>query len=233
VPEGKLADQELTFVPYENGYLALVGLDAFTEIGRYSFELRGAGERPWPLFTQSIEVASGEYGTQLITVPDDLSPLLAPQVRAEEEVTLATVFSEISLEPHWNGIFQEPVTNTLVTAGYGDARSYNGGPIEIFHTGIDFAGAIGTPVMAAAAGTVVYSDTLPLHGNTLIVDHGLGVMTAYYHLSTYQVSPGDHVELGQIIGEGGSSGLSSGPHLHWDLLIQRLKFHNGGFYSNK
>ena len=76
--------------------------------------------------------------------------------------------------------------------------------------------------MAAAAGTVVYSDTLPLHGNTLIVDHGLGVMTAYYHLSTYHVSFGEHVESGQIIGEGGSTGLSSGPHLHWDLRVANV-----------
>jgi murein DD-endopeptidase MepM/ murein hydrolase activator NlpD len=222
LPEGQLADQELNFVPYENGYLALVGLDAFTKIGRYSLELSGLGDRPWPEFTQAIEVTSGEYGTQLITVPDELSPLLAPEVREEDEAVLATVFGAISPKQHWNGTFQVPVSNTLVTAGYGDARSYNGGPIEIFHTGIDFAGAIGTPVMAVAAGTVVYSDTLPLFGNTLIVDHGLGVMTAYYHLSAYQVSLGDQVEKGQVIAAGGSTGLSSGPHLHWDLRVANV-----------
>jgi murein DD-endopeptidase MepM/ murein hydrolase activator NlpD len=222
VPEGTLADQKLNFVPYNKGFLALVGLDAFAEIGRYSLELSGAGERPWPIFTQMIQLNSGDYGTQLITIPEELSALLAPEIRAEEEATLATIFGEISPKQQWNEIFQMPVTNTLVTAGYGDARSYNGGPIEIFHTGVDFAGAIGTPVMASATGTVVYSDTLPLHGNTLIVDHGLGVMTAYYHLSTYHVSFGEHVESGQIIGEAGSTGLSSGPHLHWDLRVANV-----------
>jgi murein DD-endopeptidase MepM/ murein hydrolase activator NlpD len=116
-------------------------------------------------------------------------------------------------------LFQAPVTTTIVTAGYGGARSYNGGPYEIFHTGVDFAGTTGTPILAPAAGAVVFSDTLQLRGLTLIIDHGLGVFSSYNHLSSIQVNVGDRVEPGQPVALGGSTGLSTGPHLHWELRV--------------
>ena len=117
------------------------------------------------------------------------------------------------------GPFQMPIPNTAVTAPYGDGRSYNDGPVDIFHTGVDLAGGVGTPVHAPAAGVVVFNDPLNLRGNGLIIDHGLGVMTAYFHLSESYVNVGDEVDIGQIIAGVGSTGLSSGPHLHWDLRI--------------
>lgn len=220
-PEGTFAGQPLRFQPYDDGFLALVGLDAFTDPGFYTLELKGSGDRPWPPFQQDVQVESGNYGIQYITVPETLSHLLVPEVRANEEALLADIFTQVS-KRQWQGLFQYPIENSPVSAGYGDARSYNDGPIEIFHTGIDFAGPIGTPIHSVAQGTVVYSDTLPLHGSTIIVDHGLGVMTAYYHLSKSHVQVGEQVAPGQIIAEGGSTGLSSGPHLHWDLRVNNV-----------
>jgi murein DD-endopeptidase MepM/ murein hydrolase activator NlpD len=112
-----------------------------------------------------------------------------------------------------------PLAEPFVSAGYGGGRSYNGGPVEIFHTGVDFAGAVGTPIFAPANGTVVFSDLLKLRGLTVIVNHGWGVMTAYFHLSELFVAVGDEVMTGQTIASLGSTGLSTGPHLHWDLRI--------------
>lgn len=221
-PTGQFAGQSLRFAPHADGYVALVGLDAFTEPGRYPLELAGSGERPWQPFSQEIRVNSGNYGTQYITIPEELSSLLDPDVRTRSEATLASIYNLFSDVPQWEGLFQLPVTNTVVTAGYGDARSYNQGPIEIFHTGVDFSGAVGTPIYAPASGTVVFSDTLELHGRTLIVDHGLGIMTGYYHLSKILTQVGSQVTAGQIIAQGGSSGLSSGPHLHWDLRVMNV-----------
>jgi murein DD-endopeptidase MepM/ murein hydrolase activator NlpD len=77
----------------------------------------------------------------------------------------------------------------------------------------------GTPILAPAAGTVVFSDTLQLRGDTVIIDHGLGVFSAYNHLSTVFVNVGDEVIPGQRIALGGSTGLSTGPHLHWELRV--------------
>ncbi|MCI0581083.1 MAG: M23 family metallopeptidase, partial [Chloroflexi bacterium] len=218
-PEGNFAGQSLRFAPYDGGYVALAGIDAFAAPGRYTLALGGFGATPWRPFFQDVEVVSGNYGTQTITIPDNLTYLLAPEIRAEEDAFLATIYTRFSDAPLWGGLFQLPLTSTVVTAGYGDARSYNNGPIEIYHTGIDFAGAIGTPIYAPAAGTVIFTDTLELRGLTVIIDHGLGVMTGYYHLSKIHVKVGDQVTAGQLVAEGGSTGLSNGPHLHWDLRV--------------
>ncbi len=218
-PLGNFAGQQLRFVPQDNGYIALVGLDAFTEQGIVTMKLWGSGNQPWQPFTQHLQVKSGDYGLQNITIPQDLDYLLAPEIRQNEDAFLKTIYTRFSETQFWDGLFQLPVTNTIVTAGYGDARSYNGGPIEIFHTGIDFSGTIGTPILAPANGIVVFSEELELRGLTVIIDHGLGVMSAYFHLSESFVNVGDMVTTGQTIAAGGSTGLSSGPHLHWDLRI--------------
>ncbi|MDX1616214.1 MAG: LysM peptidoglycan-binding domain-containing protein [Candidatus Promineifilaceae bacterium] len=219
LPSGLFGDRALRFAPHGDGYVALLGLDAFLEPGRYTLQLDNGGARPWPPFSQALTVISGGYLTQTITVPANLTPLLDPAVRAAEDAELATYYAAFSPSAQWSGPFQQPITNTVVTARYGDARSYNGGPIEIFHTGVDYAGPVGTPIYAPAPGTAVFSDTMPLHGGTLLIDHGLGVVSGYYHLSEIRVTPGEAVGAGQLVGLGGSTGLSTGPHLHWDLRI--------------
>jgi murein DD-endopeptidase MepM/ murein hydrolase activator NlpD len=218
-PSGTFAGQPLRFVPHDNGYAALVGLDAFTEPGVTMLTLAGSGVRPWTGWQQPVSVVSGNYGTQLITVSAEIAPLLAPEVRSEEDAFFETIFTRFNETRQWEGLFQMPVTTTTITAGYGAARSYNGGPFDIFHTGIDFGAPAGTPVMAAAPGEVLFSGDLALRGKSAIIDHGLGVMSGYFHLSALQVEAGDLVTAGEIIGEVGSTGLSSGPHLHWDVRV--------------
>jgi murein DD-endopeptidase MepM/ murein hydrolase activator NlpD len=219
VPAGTFAGQSLSFAPYREGYVALVGLDAFTEPGRYPLELSGSGEGVWWPLSQDVQVVAGSYVSQTITVPPELEPLLAPEVRAEEDAFLNTYYSAFSPVPQWEGLFQVPVSNTIVTAPYGGARSYNGGPYEIFHTGVDFGGGLGTAIMAPAAGTVVYAGELTLRGNTLILDHGMGVHSGYYHLSEILAEEGATVTAGQVVARGGNTGLSTGPHLHWELRV--------------
>ncbi|MEM7798442.1 MAG: LysM peptidoglycan-binding domain-containing protein [Chloroflexota bacterium] len=209
----------LNFLPSGDGHEALVGLDAFAPSGEYLIRLGGEGvSRPWLPFEQRFSIGSGNYGLQSIVVSGERVALLAPEIRSEEDAFLNTIFTASDGGPKWDQIFQLPVSGTI-TAGYGDSRSYNGGPVTVFHSGIDFAGTIGTPIVSPAAGTVVYSDNLTLRGNSLIVDHGMGVMTAYYHLSQIDVEVGDQVGRGQKIAEGGDTGLSTGPHLHWDVRV--------------
>jgi murein DD-endopeptidase MepM/ murein hydrolase activator NlpD len=221
-PVGQFAGQSLHFALHGAGYVAFVGVDAFTPAGRYTLEIGGGEDQAWQPFIQDVEVVSGDYGVQQVTLPEELSPLLEPQIRVEEDAFLATIYDQFSEEAVWVAPFQEPVTNTVVTARYGDGRSYNGGPVEIFHTGVDYSGAIGTPIYSPASGTAIFSDTLQIRGNTLIIDHGLGVMTGYYHLSEVLVEVGETVSAGQMVARAGSSGLSSGPHLHWDLRVSNV-----------
>ena len=90
-PVGQFAGQELHFTPYENGYVALAGIDAFTEAGRYAIELGGSGDRPWSPFAQEIAIADSNYPNQAITVPEELNDLLDPSIRAEEDAFLNTL----------------------------------------------------------------------------------------------------------------------------------------------
>lgn len=218
-PSGQFGDQTLSFFPVDNGYVALVGIDPFDEVGNYTLRLSGSGSRPWRPFEQSVNVQAGSFPFQPIVLGPEYEPLLAPEVRQTEDEFLSTIFINSTPEPLWSGLFSAPVTSTIVTDGYGSSRSYNGGPVNVFHSGVDFAGTIGTPILCPADGVVVYSDFLELRGFSIIVDHGGGIMTAYYHLSEMFVTVGDSVTQGQLLASGGSTGLSTGPHLHWDLRV--------------
>jgi murein DD-endopeptidase MepM/ murein hydrolase activator NlpD len=218
-PTGQLAGQTLQFSPHDEGHVALIGFDAFTEPGDYLLELSGDSTSAWTPLRQPLTLQPADYGTEFITVPEEQVPLLEPSVRENEDAFLATIYTQYEPEQLWDGLFQLPVTNTVVTSPYGNSRSYNGGPFDIFHTGVDFAGTIGTPILAPAHGVVVYTGNLELRGRGVIINHGRGVMSAYFHLSDIFVEQGEVVTPGQTVAAGGSTGLSTGPHLHWDLRI--------------
>ena len=222
-PQGFLGAMPLRFAPLDDGFVALAAFDPQAEAGSVQLELSGSGNRPWTPFRQTLALQPGGYGTQAINVGAGFEDLLDPTVRAEEDAFFEEVFSTFTPEPLWAGLFQAPISGTVfVTADYGALRSYNGGPYEIYHTGVDYGVAEGTPVSAPAAGEVVFAGFLRLRGNVIIIDHGLGVMTAYFHLARIDVAVGASVEQGQLIGAVGNTGLSSGPHLHWDLRINNV-----------
>lgn len=120
--------------------------------------------------------------------------------------------------PPGNGYLGYP-TYGIVTSPYG----WRIHPIlgyEKFHTGVDFGADYGTPIYAAQAGTVMWADWYGGYGNTIVIDHGNGIATLYAHLQSFYVQAGDRVEKGQVIGEVGSTGFSTGPHLHFELRVQ-------------
>lgn len=222
-PAGRFGDTPLHFAPYEDGYVALVGIDAFAEPGIYELELSGGDERGlWRPLRALMTVAEIGFDTQYIEVGEALDGLLDPSIRAAEDEFLKSIYGVFSDEKRWSDVFQAPLTTTIVSAAYGGRRSYNGGPIEIYHTGVDYAAAAGTDVLAPAAGIVVFDDTTELRGGVVIIDHGLGVMTGYYHLLESLVDVGQTVAAGELIGRVGSTGLSSGAHLHWELRIMNV-----------
>ena len=223
-PRGRIvsASQELIplrFTPAGAGFITLIGFDAFATPGEWELVLDGEGAaRPWENFSTTFSVNDSGFGLQFITLPSEFEDLLEPEVRATENAFLETIFIESNPEPYWTDVFQIPITGT-VSAGYGDSRSYNDRPVINFHSGIDFAGPIGTPIYSPAAGKIVFIGPLELRGNVLIVDHGMGVMTGYYHLFSTEGKVGDMVEPNQKIANGGNTGFSTGPHLHWDLRV--------------
>ena len=113
----------------------------------------------------------------------------------------------------WQGPFRSP-RSSRITSGFGAARVYNG-EVKSRHTGTDFAGAVGSPVSASGRGVVALVAEFYLAGRAIYLDHGAGLITAYFHLSSVEVAEGDTVAAGQRIGAVGQSGRVTGPHLHW------------------
>ena len=125
---------------------------------------------------------------------------------------------EVSVRAHetpalWRAPFLRPRA-TRVTSAFGGGREFNG-TVRSRHMGVDFAGAVGTPVRATNRGVVALVDTFYLAGRAVYIDHGAGLVTAYFHLSRADVAVGDTVTRGQVIGLVGHTGRVTGPHLHW------------------
>lgn len=126
--------------------------------------------------------------------------------------------AEVSRKSHetprlWEGQFQRPRT-ARVTSGFGDGREFNG-KVQSRHMGLDLAGATGTPVGASNRGVVALVGDFYYAGKAVYIDHGAGLVTAYFHLSAVNVAQGDTVTPGMRIGSVGATGRVTGPHLHW------------------
>jgi murein DD-endopeptidase MepM/ murein hydrolase activator NlpD len=106
-----------------------------------------------------------------------------------------------------------------ISSYYGTRRSYSGGPYNSFHGGVDFNAGMGTAVLAPADGVVVLADSLAVRGNAIVLDHGWGLLTGYWHLSSIDVVEGQEVQVGEMIGRVGNTGLSTGAHLHWEVWV--------------
>jgi murein DD-endopeptidase MepM/ murein hydrolase activator NlpD len=164
----------------------------------------------------SVPVAAGGYPRETITVAPGLAkPNAAATARIQRENARSRQVSLASRErPRlWSGPFQVPRA-ARTTSVFGAARVYNG-EVRSRHTGTDFAGAVGAPVAAAGRGVVALVADFYLAGRAVYIDHGGGLVTAYFHLSRAEVAEGDTVIAGQRIGAVGRSGRVTGPHLHW------------------
>jgi murein DD-endopeptidase MepM/ murein hydrolase activator NlpD len=175
----------------------------------------GAGSLAVPI---NVQITAGSYGMQSIILPDDRVPLLAAGVEQNELNILQNVVRTFNPERYFDGPMSLPAA-AVMNSPYGTTRSYNGGPFDRRHLGADFAGAPGSPVLAAAGGRVVLADTLNIRGLSVVIDHGWGIYTNYSHLSERYVNLGDSVTSGQVIGTVGSTGRATGAHLHWELWV--------------
>jgi murein DD-endopeptidase MepM/ murein hydrolase activator NlpD len=127
-------------------------------------------------------------------------------------------------KPLWDGAFVQP-RNTKVFSNFAETRTYlyQGHEIDTqVHYGYDLASTKQSPVPAANKGVVTFAGPLTIYGNAVIIDHGLGLMTLYGHLSSIGVKPGDAVDKGQELGRTGSTGLALGDHLHYEVLVHGI-----------
>jgi murein DD-endopeptidase MepM/ murein hydrolase activator NlpD len=172
-----------------------------------------------------VRVVDGGFPVQRIGFAAEQVGLLDPAVGDLERLTLLTVMApQVGHErPMWKGLFKQPVGGRLVTR-HGARREYldpAGNVVQRSqHGGIDLAAPLGTPIAAPAEGVVVFAGRWSIRGNVAVVSHGAGVHSVHGHALDLAVKVGDAVAVGQVLGRVGSTGLSTGPHLHWEVRVQ-------------
>jgi murein DD-endopeptidase MepM/ murein hydrolase activator NlpD len=172
----------------------------------------------------SIAVKEGKFATESLKVaPNFVEPNPEQLARAEaERQRLRAIFATINPERLWDGSFHYPLTGVTTGGNFGKRRILNG-KIGSPHGGVDFPAPAGTPVYAAQRGRVVLAEPLYFSGNTVVLDHGLGLYTFYAHFESIAVQQGDLVDTGALIGKVGATGRVTGPHLHWGLTVNRAR----------
>ena len=210
----RLGGRALPLACTDGTWHALIGMAAAEELGPRQLELEVGGHPS----VHEFQVASGTFTSAELTVDDELAHLLNPQTAAEERGFVEQLVDHVSGPPLWTGSFGNPSTGTP-TSPYGQRRVFHPGAIPYVHEGSDVAAPLGTLVAAPAAGRVAWAGPLAIRGNTVVLDHGFGVFSVVVHLDRIDVSAGESVTRGQPLGTVGSTGRSTGPHLHWEVHV--------------
>jgi murein DD-endopeptidase MepM/ murein hydrolase activator NlpD len=204
---------------------ALLGVDLEQKPENYSLTLAAKTESAEEIScSATIDVKEGKFATESLKVaPNFVEPNPEQLARAEAEgQRLRTIFATITPERLWNGSFHYPLTGVTTGGNFGKRRILNG-KAHSPHSGVDFPAPAGTPVYAAQRGRVVIAEPLYFSGNTVVLDHGLGLYTLYAHFESISVQPGDLVDAGALLGKVGATGRVTGPHLHWGATVNRAR----------
>jgi murein DD-endopeptidase MepM/ murein hydrolase activator NlpD len=177
----------------------------------------------------TLAVEPNTLPRQALVVPPALAALATGPVAAAESARVAALTSPVTPDRLWSGPFRLPLPGEPQrTTGFGDRRDYADGYV-VYHAGYDLAASAGAAVAACAGGTVIFSGALPQRGNAVVVDHGWGVYSLYGHLQATDVPVGRRVAAGDTLGRVGSTGLSTGPHLHWEVRLRGLAVDPGAW----
>lgn len=219
--EAEIFDQTIRFfaLPGQDTFYGLMSARMEQAIRSYDMTITvtlANGQRKAVLVP--LQVVSGEFQRQDVTLTDDLANLLEPAVEQQEFVLLDTLAAPITESRYWGDAgFVYPASGDL-TSPFGLVRVFNG-QLETRHTGWDFTGGMGDLLAAIADGRVVFAGNMDIRGGYVLIDHGYGVYSGYAHMSVLHVVQGQFVRQGQLLGLAGSTGRSSDPHLHIEMRV--------------
>ncbi len=206
-----------TFMDTPGGKVAYIGLAYNREPGDYTVRVQ-CGELA---VEQTITVVHRDFPRQDMTIDEDVAGETHDSAAANKEWRDAIWPTYWTAEPvrYWQGRFQWPTASHALNTEYGLFRYTNGSPTPERHGGIDIDAEEGDAVTAPAAGKVVYAGFLQLTGNTVVLDHGGGLKSYFFHMSALDCAAGDVLEAGAPVGKVGSTGYSTGAHLHYESKI--------------
>ena len=199
-------------------FYTLAGVSFETTPGRYPLELTAelAGSKTPLTITRSFMVTAAKYPqvrVELTVEKKFTEPSPEQQEQIAEGVKIKDDYlNRVTPAREWDGKFTAPA-DAAISDVYGSQRIFNG-KAQRPHFGLDFRVPTGTPVAAMNQGTVLLARFLYFEGNCVVIDHGQGLLTLYFHLSEFKVKEGDQVKRGQVVGLSGGTGRATGPHLH-------------------
>lgn len=216
LPEAVFLGKKITFYKLEgNDYGALVPVDIDTAPGDYSISVKSEGIG----IGLNVKIKPYDFPVKEITLPEEKVTLSdEDNLRVEREFLMQEEIWKVETGKRWDGRFVLP-TDTVVSEKFGVTRIMNEKKASV-HKGIDLKAGSGEPVKAINSGKVVLNEGLFYGGNTLIIDHGMGLFSVYMHLSKFNVKTGDTVAKGDVIGFAGMTGRATGPHLHMSVKLQ-------------
>jgi hypothetical protein len=213
---GTFNNKRLHFNPSGNSYQAVLGIDLFTKSGKYRLVLAGDNVK----LQRDVKISKKDYPIQRLTLPKDMV-VLSPEneARVEREQKIMAALWPVDSVRIWNGGFIDPLPGKKLGSLFGVRRIINDIPKNP-HSGVDVTADEGEPVLAPNDGVVVLVDEQFYSGKSVVLDHGQGIYTMFFHLSKINVSYGQAVMKADVIGLVGSTGRVSGAHLHWGVRVQ-------------
>jgi murein DD-endopeptidase MepM/ murein hydrolase activator NlpD len=203
---------------------AVLGTQPFEDVGIHQVTINlqngDGGKRTG---TRNLETIPYPFPSESLQFDPETAALLAPDVVSQELSALGVILSRRTPRQYWSGPFSMPLDGPIrITSAFATRRCYNcpdGSAPTSYHGGMDMATDVGTPVHAPADGVVVFAGALAERGNAVIIDHGMGVFSLLAHNTSFVAKPGQVVKEGDVVSLSGNTGLSNGPHLHWEVHV--------------
>ena len=214
-------DKKALVTRYNDKWITLVGIPLSTKPGEHRISVQPVGKAK---YTIAFDVSAKEYPASYITIknkrkvnpnPVDMKRIKKERVRLNKDLRRWTPQERVDLD------FALPAKGRM-SGVFGSRRFFNKQPRRP-HSGLDIAAPTGTAVKAPAKGTVIDTGDFFFNGNTVLVDHGQGLISGYFHLSAIEVKPGQQINKGDLLGRIGATGRVTGPHLHWNIYLNRTK----------
>jgi murein DD-endopeptidase MepM/ murein hydrolase activator NlpD len=224
IEDGEGFSRILEFYPFEKDkYRAFTGFDIEAAVKKYNLHIDAYMDDDQTSVIYPFYLRDVKYGVGRVNIAAGKKSLFTPSERKQNEWdVLREILNNPSSDAIWNGVFDYPVVEPVIISNYGKKRVYYIGKrrgSSRYHRGVDFRGETGDPVLAPNNGKVVLTAERVTTGNTLVLDHGQGIYSLFYHLDSILVKEGALVYKGAKVAEIGATGIAAGSHLHWSIYV--------------